>query len=60
MGKSENTLKTNCHSLMMMHLRRLFYIYSISEIQKSWDQTIWNWGLIFNQFMAIFENRIQV
>ena len=33
---------------------------SICEIEKKWTQPIHNWGLIFNQFLAIFENRIQV
>lgn len=40
-------------------LKKAVYL-SISEIEKSWNQPIWNWGLIFNQFLTIFENRIQV
>jgi len=32
---------------------------SISEIEKKWTQPIWNWGMIFNQFLTIFERRIQ-
>ena len=32
---------------------------SIAEIEKKWYQPIWNWGMIFNQFLTIFENRIQ-
>ena len=40
-------------------LKKAVYL-SISEIEKSWNQSIWNWGLIFNQFLTIFENRIQV
>ena len=32
----------------------------INEIEKKWYQPIWNWALIFNQFITIFENRIQV
>ena len=33
---------------------------AITEIEKKWYQPIWNWALIFNQFITIFENRIQV
>ena len=40
-------------------LKKAVYL-SISEIEKSWNQPIWNWGLIFYQFLTIFENRIQV
>ena len=32
---------------------------SLMEIEKKWTQPIHNWGLIMNQFMLIFENRIQ-
>ena len=34
--------------------------YDPTEIEKKWYQPIWNWALIFNQFITIFENRIQV
>ena len=30
------------------------------EIEKKWTMPISNWGLIMNQFMLIFENRIQI
>lgn len=33
---------------------------SIREIEKKWTQPIQNWGLIMNQFILIFENRIQI
>lgn len=33
---------------------------SLMEIEKKWIQSIHNWGLIMNQFMYIFENRIQI
>ena len=33
---------------------------SLMEIEKKWAQPIHNWGLIMNQFMLIFENRIQI
>ncbi|KDS11948.1 hypothetical protein M089_4145 [Bacteroides ovatus str. 3725 D9 iii] len=32
----------------------------LTQIEKKWYQPIWNWALIFNQFITIFENRIQV
>ena len=40
-------------------LKKSVYL-AINEIEKKWYQPIWNWALIFNQFMTIFENRIQV
>lgn len=33
---------------------------SLMEIEKRWTQSIHNWGLIINQFIVIFENRIQI
>lgn len=33
---------------------------SLMQISKKWTQPIQNWGLIFNQFLAIFENRVQL
>ena len=33
---------------------------SLMEIEKKWTMSISNWGLIMNQFMLIFENRIQI
>ena len=33
---------------------------SLMEIEKKWTQPIHNWGLIMNQFIAIFENRIEI
>lgn len=40
-------------------LKKSVYL-SIAEIEKKWYQPIWNLGMIFNQFLTIFENRIQV
>ena len=40
-------------------LKKSVYL-AIKEIEKKWYQPIWNWALIFNQFITIFENRIQV
>jgi len=33
---------------------------SIREITKKWTQPIRNWGIILNQFITIFEDRIQL
>ena len=33
---------------------------TVMEIEKKWTQPIHNWGLIMNQFMLMFENRIQI
>jgi transposase-like protein len=32
---------------------------AIREATKKWSQPIWNWGIILNQFLLIFENRIK-
>ena len=40
-------------------LKKSVYL-AIAEIEKKWYQPIWNWGMIFNQFLTIFENRIKV
>ena len=32
---------------------------SIMEIEKKWSLPVHNWGLIFNRFLTIFENRIR-
>jgi transposase-like protein len=33
---------------------------AVNEATKKWNMTIRNWGIILNQFSAIFENRIKV
>lgn len=38
-------------------LKKSVYL-AIAEIEKKWCQPIWNWGMIFNQFLTIFENRL--
>jgi len=32
---------------------------AISEIEKKWTAPVRNWGIVMNQFIAIFENRIE-
>lgn len=38
-------------------LKKAVYL-AISEIEKKWTQPIRNWGIVFNQFITIFEDRI--
>jgi len=38
-------------------LKKSVYL-AINEIEKKWYQPIWNWGMVFNQFLTIFENRL--
>lgn len=33
---------------------------ALQEIEKKWTMPIRNWGIVMNQFMAIFENRIGI
>jgi putative transposase len=33
---------------------------AIMNLEKKWSQTIWNWGIILNQFMTIFEKRCRL
>lgn len=33
---------------------------ALQEIEKKWTAPIHNWGVVMNQFMAIFENRIRI
>ena len=40
-------------------VKKMVYL-SLMEIEKKWTQPIHNWGLIMNQFMLMFENRIQI
>jgi len=40
-------------------VKKMVYL-SLMEIEKKWTMPITNWGLIMNQFMLIFENRIQI
>ena len=50
----------NKHSFPNDEALKMSVYLSSSEIEKKWYQPIWNWGLIFNQFLTIFGNRIRV
>jgi transposase-like protein len=38
-------------------LKKSVYL-AIAEIEKKWTQPIWNWGMVFNQFLTIFDTRL--
>lgn len=40
-------------------LRKSIWL-AFGEIEKKWTMLIRNWGMVVNQFMAIFENRIGI
>jgi len=40
-------------------LKKSVYL-ALNEVTKKWTQPIRNWGIILNQFLAIFENRVQL
>ncbi len=40
-------------------VKKTIYL-ALMEIEKKWTMPIANWGLIMNQFILIFENRIQI
>ena len=40
-------------------LKKSVYL-SLMQITKKWTKPIHNWGLILNQFLTIFENRVQI
>ncbi len=40
-------------------VKKMVYL-ALMEIEKKWTMPITSWGLIMNQFMLIFENRIQI
>lgn len=40
-------------------VKKMVYL-ALMEIEKKWTMPITNWGLIMNQFIIIFENRIQI
>ena len=46
--------------ICVVHQIRNSCRYVVWKEKKKWYQPIWNWALIFNQFITIFENRIQV
>lgn len=33
---------------------------ALIKVNKKWEKTIWNWGIIANQFLVKFENRCKI
>lgn len=33
---------------------------ALNKVNKKWENTIWNWGIIANQFLTKFENRCEI
>ena len=58
-GKIRKYTKSKLSSPSDDAVKKTVYL-SLMEIEKKWTQPIHNWGLIMNQFMLMFENRIQI
>lgn len=58
-GKIRKYTKTKMSFPTDDALRKSVWL-ALQEIEKKWTMPIRNWGLIMNQFIAIFENRIGI
>ena len=58
MAKLENTPKTLSFPTDEAVMKSVFL--ALRESTKKWTMPIRNWGVILNQFLAIFENRIKL
>lgn len=58
-GKIRKYTKTKMSFPTDEALRKSVWL-ALQEIEKKWTMPIRNWGLVMNQFMAIFENRIGI
>lgn len=58
-GKIRKYTKTKMSFPTDEALRKSVWL-ALQEIEKKWTMPIRNWGLVMNQFMAIFENRIRI
>lgn len=56
-GKIRKYTKTKLSFPTDDALRKSIWL-AISEIEKRWTVPVRNWGIVMNQFIAIFENRI--
>ena len=56
-GKIRKYTKTKLSFPTDDALRKSVWL-AISEIEKRWTVPVRNWGIVMNQFIAIFENRI--
>ncbi len=57
-GKIRKYTKTKLSFPSDDALRKSVWL-AIGEIEKKWTMPIRNWGIVMNQFIAIFENRIE-
>lgn len=58
-GKIRKYTKTKLSFLTDDALRKSVWL-AIGEIEKKWTMPIRNWGIVMNQFLVIFENRIEL
>ncbi len=58
-GKIRKYTKTKLSFPTDDALRKSVWL-AISEIEKKWTMPIRNWGVVMNQFLVIFENRIEL
>lgn len=58
-GKIRKYTKTTMSFPADDALRKSVWL-ALQEIEKKWIMPIKNWGLVMNQFIAIFENRIEI
>ena len=58
-GKIRKYTKTKMSFPTDDALRKSVWL-ALQEIEKKWTAPVRNWGLIMNQFMLIFENRIEI
>jgi transposase-like protein len=58
MERLENTLKTNSFPTDDPVIKSVFL--ALRESTRKWTIPIRNWGIILNQFLIIFENRIKL
>lgn len=58
-GKIRKYTKTKMSFPTDDALRKSVWL-ALQEIEKKWTMPIKNWGLVMNQFIAIFENRIEI
>lgn len=59
MARLENIRKQNLSYPNDDAVKKSVYL-AISEIENKWTQPVRNWGIVFNQFINIFEDRILI
>lgn len=58
-GKIRKNTKSKLSFLSDDAVKKTVYL-SLMEIERKWTHPIHNWGLIMDQFVLMFENRIQI